>query len=312
MGLSKTLSYESWVESTAEQKQSLCNEIAARIAEPQFTFTGLKSHRYCEREEVLGLFEHAGKEFVLIPANEAAIGFDVNEFRPTDAQKESFTQGQEEVRDVVPVTMPEFLERFTTRSRTVKVGSMLVECVPEKPSRLPADPNLPEVQTLMRGEASRLSEFRSEFIHDDEGARKEIVVWRERSITRKEIEEEIRAQKFRLPTSDEWEYLCGGGATTLFRWGDNNPSDWRENAAYRYDRNCFFLDIAHDTYALEAVTEPDVFRGGDGGGAECSGDPIFYTWFPLATAFLCRSLANPQPEMHWSDRFQVRRVFDLE
>jgi len=29
------------------------------------------------------------------------------------------------------------------------------------------------------------------------------------------------SENFALPTEDEWEYICGGGSRTLFRWGDS-------------------------------------------------------------------------------------------
>ena len=32
----------------------------------------------------------------------------------------------------------------------------------------------------------------------------------------------LKNDGFRLLTSDEWEYLCGGGIATLFRWGDES------------------------------------------------------------------------------------------
>ena len=31
---------------------------------------------------------------------------------------------------------------------------------------------------------------------------------------------DLLAVKSPLATEDEWEYLCNGGARTLFRWGD--------------------------------------------------------------------------------------------
>jgi formylglycine-generating enzyme required for sulfatase activity len=34
------------------------------------------------------------------------------------------------------------------------------------------------------------------------------------------------AEGLRLLTFDEWEYACGAGSTTLFRWGDFRPSDF--------------------------------------------------------------------------------------
>ena len=50
---------------------------------------------------------------------------------------------------------------------------------------------------------------------------------------------------FRLPTTDEWEYACSGGATTLFRWGNHCPSDEISEHAKGFDlhqrRNAFGL-----------------------------------------------------------------------
>jgi formylglycine-generating enzyme required for sulfatase activity len=64
----------------------------------------------------------------------------------------------------------------------------------------------------------------------------------------------------RLSTPDEWEYACGGGALTLFRWGDDTPS-----SGYPYDhrtgphreRNLWGLAIGQDHYKHEWTTAAD-------------------------------------------------------
>jgi formylglycine-generating enzyme required for sulfatase activity len=37
--------------------------------------------------------------------------------------------------------------------------------------------------------------------------------------------EEAASLGVRLNTPEEWEYACGAGARTLFRWGEDNPDD---------------------------------------------------------------------------------------
>src|SRR5205814_9468821 len=46
-----------------------------------------------------------------------------------------------------------------------------------------------------------------------------------------ELAEHFKTSGFRFPTSDEWEFACGSGEPTLFRWGDHAPCD-------RYPLDC--------------------------------------------------------------------------
>ena len=88
---------------------------------------------------------------------------------------------------------------------------------------------------------------------------------------------------------DEWEYLCGGGADTLFRWGDHAPCDryplGRGESDLERRPNAFGLTIAFDPYQFELTATPGTTRGGDGGNTVCGGAGFFVGWLILATAY---------------------------
>ncbi|SNY55132.1 hypothetical protein [Paractinoplanes atraurantiacus] len=91
----------------------------------------------------------------------------------------------------------------------------------------------------------------------------------------------------RLLTPDEWEYACGAGAPTLWRWGDtcpleNDPSMVR---GVQWEPNAFGLEIGQDPYRDERTADPGVVCGGDGGSMVCGGAGVFVSWLTLATSY---------------------------
>jgi hypothetical protein len=147
---------------------------------------------------------------------------------------------------------------------------------------------------------------------------------------------------FRLATSDEWEYLCGAGAATLFRWGDAVPrnhyplhasaaeAQWNLDSLLSEDKrvapaggfaptfdlhrkpNSLGLRIAENPYYCELVAEPDQQRGGDGGSRICGGNGFFAGWLPLATAFFDEEICRRDPTAPFQVGYTcARRVLDL-
>jgi hypothetical protein len=121
----------------------------------------------------------------------------------------------------------------------------------------------------------------------------------------------------RLPTPDEWEYACGGGAPTLFHWGDHPPGDvtsYEAKDGPHLRPNLFGLSVAHDTYRPEITSDPAVAVGGDGGEAACGGYGAFLSWLPLATAYRDPGLPEMLQSPEWDDYFdeiRARPVIDL-
>jgi hypothetical protein len=99
---------------------------------------------------------------------------------------------------------------------------------------------------------------------------------------------------FRLPSTDEWEYLCGAGSRTLWRWGNECPTagypcDYKGRSRFKPHRqpNAFGLVFPNDEYDTEGVAGSGkgqiVPRSGDGGVMTCGGDGFVLGWLMLAT-----------------------------
>ncbi len=99
---------------------------------------------------------------------------------------------------------------------------------------------------------------------------------------------------FDLPGEDEWEYLCGGGSRTLWRWGNSfnykmkipfitseEPTTWDIEWP-----NQFGLKIAFNPYLQEIINDKDtLLKGGDGGCNLCGGANIALRFLPVATYY---------------------------
>ncbi len=130
----------------------------------------------------------------------------------------------------------------------------------------------------------------------------------------------LKQGPFTLPTEDEWEYLCNGGARTLFRWGDTlsgvmteifnvGTVGKSEGNTILEQPNMLGLFIAYDSYKNEIIDNISCTKGGDGGCSLCGGDGAIYV-LPCYTAFY----REPADERHLGlskNYFCYRRIIRL-
>lgn len=242
------------------------------------------------------------------------------------------------------------IDAHTSVRRTVSLPALLVEVTPRAIARRDDLERLPEDDPVFLEYRDTQEEIgRSEY-RDSMTGRAHVVerdpsghlaVWRRPPTTLRVVEQRLHGEGMRLPAPDEWEYLCGAGATTLFRWGDDNPFDflpddaspadavrkrklaWREHQAgheplaavwpFHREPNLFGLKIADDPYKTDLVSAAPYALGGDGGCCLCGGGGAFMSWFTLATAFRDPWHDRITPASHVADEFnRLRRVIPLE
>lgn len=322
-------------------------KVAARISEHQddFEFIDLATHSMGDSTNRIAIFRwHSGDikvPFVFIPGGTSVVGFDVERWTPNQPTVVSFRESAQEWE--FDCDLATFVDQRTTNRRKITWPSILVECAANELEWQPMGQENPAIQNLIQ-EYSK-TEYKSiETSTEIKGvdvdikvSRNELGQWNAFQRSEQRLEAELSRlceNGFRLPNWDEWEFLCGGGSESLFRWGDDAPMNryptdvspeeaaWRlrwalsggklERPEERFTAdytehsraNSLGLFIASNPYKCERVLDGRQ-RAGDGGCNICGGVGWFMGWFPLATAFNEPDFCDP--EKPFGSDFTVRR-----
>ncbi len=146
---------------------------------------------------------------------------------------------------------------MTSPPRTVRVPPLLVAVEAVEAGLVPVAPDHPRIAELVAkarreqwpgpGQIEWSGEARVRFTADG-GVEAAWLL----DVPRYDDEvERLAARQLRLPSPDEWEHACGGEASTLFRWGDDCPTDRYpvdgDDGPHRLP-NAFGLAIGQDPY----------------------------------------------------------------
>jgi len=308
----RDLSVSDWVGMTDGIARAEC-EALARALPHGLALRDLKTHGYCGRLHRVARFVRGEGDdfvqFVLVPGGQVLLGFNGDDFKPSDWQIESFSCSAKEY-DLDP-SIRRFVDTQTSPRRTADIRPVLVE-IEAKEVRMQLNLN-------PAGEASSLCA----------------------ETTMPDVERRLSETGMRLLTCDEWEHACGAEAATLFRWGDDTPIDFYPTDTCAEDRalkrawvlsrgplayetpppkwdlhlrpNVFGLSIATNPYELELVSDGPRALGGDGGCNICGGAGFFLGWLPLATAFRDPYGEPIKPDQNIADNYhRVRRAISID
>ena len=357
----KEIQLDQWRAMRADEQErfakSLCRQLPTNS-----TFVGVRSDSTSDVGNSIAEFEIHGARFNLIPGTEVTVGFDADQWDPSEYELASW-EGTAEEYDLDP-SPNVHLQRITNGLRTIRFPTSLVEVTHQEYGWQHIDRFDSRVERILKEQqdacsdapqviqeilANRHETVRTQIHYQGDevirlqfdgqgGLRADEFV----SKTHADLVAHLKNDGFRLPTSDEWEYLCGGGITTLFRWGDHAPCDryptdisreeieWRTEwvrssgklerpvggftSDWDYHRipNSLGLLIAQNPYQSELVNEPGVLRGGDGGCSICGGIGYFAGWLPLATAYFEKDFCQlPENESIDPQFMFVRRLLPL-
>jgi hypothetical protein len=345
--MAKALTLESWDRMPPREQQAYSEQLAGELPSG-FTFRAIRLYKLGGQEHHVAEFEFAGDSFVLVPGGEITLGYDADRpWQPTPEELESWQDTAETYE--IGQTLLEYIARTTLRSRTVRLETLLIESTTQEIGWKPIPADDPTVRKIVREYLPETSApYSLELCQGDSSTRVNrdhngtIIAQRAVVLTHDDFARQLAREGFRLLTSDEWEYACGAGAPTLFRWGDHvpcdrNPTDvipeeavWRRRwvlsggkleyppegftSDWDWHRrpNAFGIYIASNPYEYELVAEPDITRGGDGGGTICGGAGFFVGWLTLATAYFDEAICRRDPKEPITTGYTfARRVLPL-
>lgn len=252
---------------------------------------GVHMHEYAGRQQRIALFARAGMRLALVPGGRVRLGYDGNRFVPSPHQAADFAESAEEYG--LPA-ITEFVDAMTSPERVVELPAMLVGIEALEPCLESVPSDDPRVRRLVADSGSR---FGSTLMLEDLDGGLKVELDEMGQVRHARVAEQVSYEQavvkaaalgVRASTPDEWEYACGAGVSTLFRWGDDSPGDgypFDHSAGPHQEPNLWGLMIGQDPYRHEFTTEPTIVCGGDGGGAICGGSGFFLGWLTLATAY---------------------------
>ena len=335
-----------WDTLSLDQQLDIARALQSRLP-ASLRFTGVRRFSMKTRSHAVALFSADNESvFALIPGGEVELGFDASGWEPSPDEAESWADTAEEYG--IEKTLTEHIDSATTPRRRVAMDPFLIETRATEVGWERIGLDDPDAKELVdhfpsgnRPHTSSMSRGGREIrVARDPSGR--ITAEIANHPTHETLCAALRDRGFRFPTSDEWEFVCGAGATTLFRWGDHVPCDryptdispaeaaWRSEwvlSAGKLDYpaegfepdwdfhrrpNAFGLIIAENPYKYELVAEADTTRGGDGGCTICGGTGFFVGWLTLATAYFEPHACKIDPEHGISAGYTIgRRVLPL-
>jgi hypothetical protein len=289
------------------ERRALLEGIAA--SHPEFTLISFRTFQLYGLSTPSAIYTRRGVEFVFVPGDTVTLGWDSFSQPPSADAARPFLE-EEGFRSLDRYV--EYMKRRTSPVRQATIGPMLVERRP-KPIGwidLPADtPNFAEIVAQATQNCGLVTVSGNETTYYGRlkiikiGNKTHYYTYAEMNYD--EFVQKVQEEGFRLPTEDEFEYLCGGGSRTLYRWGDflhgevacqfdipfeSEPIDPSDEADRNPDdlagANFFGVSICFDPYKSEVVMDSEVrSKGGDGGSALCGGGGDVEGFLPYVTFF---------------------------
>ena len=291
-----------WGQLTVEEKQSALQELLERLP-AGFKWLRLERFERYGRSLETGVFLHEGSEYVYVPGDTLTLG----------------RSGLYEYAEMSPVREAVIRPLLVQRSPQ---SAGWYECPLDRLDPEEDEDVLEAIEEFRQGPHTSY-EYSQSFRLERDGDRVVVFLFDDSESFGEWYETEL-PEGFTLPTEDEWEYLYGAGARTLFPWGDEIDASMRlrhvsgsgEAAAadpYPLELpNAFGLCFPGDPYKKELVLTPDDItgKGGDGGCNLHGGLGVALGYLPTATAY-----RDPnESELEWEDLLDClvyRRVVRL-
>ena len=138
-----------------------------------------------------------------MPGGEVQIGYEADNFRPTDEQIESFQDTAEEYE--FDLDIYSYVQSVTTPPRKVTIAPMLVEIQPAKIGLEAISSEALKIQNLLQDFPDSQSVNCGDRYGFERGKDGSVAAWQIISKTQEDIATELAAEGVRLLTFDEWE-----------------------------------------------------------------------------------------------------------